>query len=68
MACKTLQEFLSIYYERIKEFVLFSVNIRQKSEVELKLFESKCNIFSMYYRNIKLEVTNFQSNKKYKII
>jgi len=40
MAYKILQEFLSIYYGKIKGFVLFSVNTRQKSEAELKLSES----------------------------
>lgn len=59
MACKILREFLSIYYGRIKGFVLFFVNIRQKSEVESRLSESKRNIFHMYYRKIKQKIMNF---------
>lgn len=63
MACKILREFLSIYYGKIKESVLFSVNIRQKSEVESRFSESKCNIIKQKVINLKLILKTFNIKK-----
>lgn len=58
MVYKILRGFLFTYYERINEFVLFFVNIRQKLEVESRHLESKHNIYSAYYV-IKQKIKNF---------